>query len=72
MVEGEEKLDKKRFLQAYKLESIWISKEGYFQFWHDDGEIFGGHAILIEGTLADGPNFADIPGEESDLIVHDS
>lgn len=60
--ENEKPWSKERFLKTYKLESIWISKDGQFQFWHEDGDIFWGHSILIEGTIKQGPNYADIPG----------
>jgi hypothetical protein len=50
------------FLQKMSLESITACAEGRFEFWHSDGELFWGHSIQINGTLADGPTRADIPG----------
>jgi hypothetical protein len=42
--------------------SITLTPDGGFEFWHDDGDLFWGHAIRIGGTLAAGPDSADIPG----------
>lgn len=50
------------FKSRMKLESISISPDGGFTFWHDDGDLFWGHAIQISGSLVDGPTHADIPG----------
>ena len=55
-------LDAEAFLARMELTSIRLTPGGDFTFWHDDGELFYGHAIQISGTLADGPTDADIPG----------
>jgi hypothetical protein len=60
--EGESKLSPKKFKSWMTLTSITVADEGQFQFWHDDGDLFGGHWIEISGNLKDGPNHADIPG----------
>ncbi|MEL6357208.1 MAG: DUF2262 domain-containing protein, partial [Bacteroidota bacterium] len=60
--EGEQLWEKDKFIRTYKLQSISISEGGAFQFWHDDGDLFWGHAILIEGTVKAGPINANIPG----------
>jgi len=44
------------------LRSITLEQGGVFEFWHDDGDMFGGHSIMVRGTLQDGPTDADIPG----------
>ena len=45
-----------------KIESITVHPDGGFEFWHNDGDLFWGHSILISGSLVEGPNSADIPG----------
>jgi hypothetical protein len=45
-----------------KLETISVSSDGSFNFWHDDGDLFYGHAIQVGGNLVEGPTYADIPG----------
>ena len=59
---GERPLTAKRFRERMKLESITVSPDGSFEFWHDDGGLFFGHSIQISGSLAKGLYDADIPG----------
>ncbi|GAB5542876.1 MAG: hypothetical protein SangKO_026360 [Sandaracinaceae bacterium] len=44
------------------LTTLGVGEGGGFSFWHDDGDLFWGHSILIEGDLESGPSGADIPG----------
>ncbi|HSI86065.1 MAG TPA: DUF2262 domain-containing protein [Candidatus Methylacidiphilales bacterium] len=44
------------------LESISIDSDGSFEFWYEDDNIFGGHAIQVCCDLKDGPNHASIQG----------
>jgi hypothetical protein len=60
--DGERSLTAKQFQARMKLNSITVSPDGSFEFWHDDGDLFCGHAIQISGTLAKGLCGADIPG----------
>ena len=60
--EGENSLSSDDFTSRMSLESITVSPDGKFDFWHDDGDLFWGHSILVSGTLNDGPTDADIPG----------
>ncbi len=60
--EGEAELTADQFIARMKLESIMISSDGKFEFWHDDGDLFWGHAIQVSGNVKDGPTQADIPG----------
>ncbi len=53
--EDDAKWSADKFISAYELESIIIGKMGRVEFWHDDGGIFGGHSLLIEGSLENGP-----------------
>jgi hypothetical protein len=51
-----------QFLERMTLNSITVFPDGRFDFWHDDGDLFGGHAIQISGSLNKGLTHADIPG----------
>jgi hypothetical protein len=58
----EEPVTAEDFLARMKLESISIEPEGCFEFWHQDGDIFWGHWILVRGSLKEGLTHSDIPG----------
>jgi hypothetical protein len=60
--EDERELTPADFKKKMKLQSINVAGDGSFEFWHDDGDLFGGHSIQIRGTLKDGLADADIPG----------
>jgi hypothetical protein len=60
--EGEPELTPAEFKKTMKLQSINVAGDGRFEFWHDDGTLFWGHAIQISGSLKDGPSDAGIPG----------
>lgn len=60
--EGEKELTPRTFNARMKLESIALNADGGFEFWFNDGLMFGGHAIMVSGTLADGPTDAGIHG----------
>lgn len=60
--EDELKLTRDEFLSRMKLSSISISPDGQFDFWHDDGDLFFGHAIKVSGDLDRGPTDIDTPG----------
>ena len=51
-----------QFKDRMRLESITIYSDASFEFWHDDGDLFWGHSILISGSLSEGLTDADIPG----------
>lgn len=50
------------FRQRIELQSISMDEEGWFEFCFGDDDLFWGHAILVRGTLEDGPEDADIAG----------
>lgn len=60
--EDEEELDAEKFEARLELESIEVRPEGEFCFWFEDGDLFWGHSITVEGTLEGGPEQADIQG----------
>jgi hypothetical protein len=60
--EGEKPLTAEQFLKRMKLESIVTHADGSFTFWHDDGDLFWGHAIQVTGNLKDGLTAVDTPG----------
>ncbi len=60
--DGEDPLSAEQFRAAVQLESITAQTEGGFEFWHNDGDLFGGHAIRVSGSLSEGPTFAGIEG----------
>ena len=50
------------FARRMKLESISVNPDGSFTFWHDDGDLFWGHTIMVSANLKSGPTDADIAG----------
>ncbi len=60
--EDEIEVTGEQFKDRMSLESITIYSDGSFEFWHDDGDLFWGHSILISGSLSKGLTDADIPG----------
>jgi hypothetical protein len=60
--DDERPLTAKQFQARMKLESVTVSPDGSFEFWHDDGGLFWGHSIQIMGSLAKGLTHAGIPG----------
>lgn len=59
---GKKELTPRDFARKMKLESITLYPDGSFEFWHNDGDLFWGHSILVSGDLEKGPTDADIPG----------
>lgn len=60
--DGEATLTSNEFRGRMKLMTISIDRDGGLEFWHDDGDLFGGHSILVSGSIDDGPTEADIAG----------
>jgi hypothetical protein len=60
--DGEVPPTPKQFQARMGLVSITVGDNGRFEFWHDDGDLFWGHAIQVSGNLRDGVTEVDIPG----------
>lgn len=60
--EDEPELSPSDFASRMKLTTIEFDESGNFTFWHNDGDMFWGHAIQINGNLTNGLTDADIPG----------
>ena len=60
--EDEQELTEEDFANRMTLESISVKSDGTFEFWHDDGDLFLGHAIMVSGNLTDGPTNAAMHG----------
>ena len=50
------------FISRMELDAIQVDKDGGFEFWFNDGDLFWGHSIRVSGTLADGPDDAQMEG----------
>jgi hypothetical protein len=60
--EDDEEMSAAEFLSRMRLTSISVDETGDLTFWHDDGDLFWGHAIQVSGSLSNGLTDADIPG----------
>lgn len=60
--EDEETVTAEEFIGRMTLTSLTIEAGGEFDFWHDDGDLFYGHAIQISGNLQNGLTDANTPG----------
>lgn len=60
--EGEPPATPESFKSRMNLESVTVYPDGAFEFWHDDGDLFWGHAIMVSGSLAEGPTDVEISG----------
>jgi hypothetical protein len=49
--DDEPKLTAAQFLDRLTLETISIASDGDFEFWYNDGDLFGGHSIVVRGNL---------------------
>ena len=60
--EGEAEVSEEEFGRRMVVETISVNPGGSFEFWHDDGDLFLGHSIMVSGNLKDGPKDAGIHG----------
>lgn len=58
----ESELSEDQFLRLMTIEAITTYPDGKFEFWYQDGDLFWGHAIKVNGNLVQGPTAADIAG----------
>ena len=59
---GAAAITEEEFLRRLKLTSISIGIDGRFEFYHDDGDLFYGHCIIISGSLTDGVDDSQLFG----------
>jgi hypothetical protein len=60
--EGEAEVSEAEFERRMDLDMISVEADGSFEFWHNDDDLFWGHAIMVSGNLEEGPKDADICG----------
>lgn len=60
--EDEPEISKNEFMKRLTLTSIQFTENGRFEFWFNDDDLFGGHAIVVEGNLQTGPTSSYICG----------
>ncbi|MCH9653229.1 MAG: DUF2262 domain-containing protein [Planctomycetes bacterium] len=60
--EDESEVTPDEFKSRMVLQSITVYPDGEFEFWHDDGDLFWGHAIQVSGNLTEGLTDIDTPG----------
>lgn len=62
LVEDEHEISGTEFLNRMQLTSMTAYPDGSFEFWHEDGDLFWGHSILVSGSLSLGVTDAGIAG----------
>lgn len=60
--EEEPEISEDKFMQRMTLTSIYFLEDGSFEFRFNDDDLFGGHAITVEGDLLTGPTSSYISG----------
>ena len=60
--DGEEPLTAAVFAGRMSLTSISVDQGGTFQFWFNDGDLFLGHSITVDGDLQNGPKDSNVEG----------
>lgn len=60
--DDEEELDEDEFVSLISLESLVIDYDKSYTFWYRDGDIFGGHVIIVSGNIENGHQSAEIAG----------
>ncbi len=60
--QGEDEITEEQFKEKIELSSITVQEDGSYEFAYDDGDLFMGHALVVTGNLADGPDRADLEG----------
>lgn len=57
-----EELTEEDFASRLEISSIEMGVDGNFTVYYDDGDMFFGHSIVVEGSLNEGVNYADMMG----------
>jgi hypothetical protein len=60
--DDEEELSRVVFISRVTLQEITVDENGDFDFWLDDGDLFWGHTILVNGNIDRGLSDAGIHG----------
>ncbi len=60
--EGQEKLTTAMFVERMRLDALSFDEDGGVAFYHQDGDLFWGHAIQVSMNAADCFVGAEIPG----------
>ncbi|WP_277483705.1 DUF2262 domain-containing protein [Catalinimonas alkaloidigena] len=60
--EHDEPFTESEFEKRIKITSISVWDDGAFESWFDDGDLFWGHGINVNGNLSDGVESADLVG----------
>ena len=60
--EDDSNITASQFQAIIKVGTIVVEADGSFAFFYDDGDLFLGHVIIVNGTLAEGPTDACIAG----------
>ncbi len=60
--DDEEEVTPEEFVERIGLTSISVPEDGEFEFWYDDGDLFWGHVILVDGNIQTGLSQASIAG----------
>jgi len=61
-LEDDKPLTGAQLIRKLKPSSLWMEPDGSFALWFDDGDLFGGHAVVVDGTLSKGVTAASIGG----------
>ena len=59
---GAPALNAEEFASTLSLEAINLWPPYGYEFFHNDGDLIGGHYIVVSGDLANGPTYLDTPG----------
>lgn len=60
--EEENEITEDQFIKSLKLCDIVLQNDGEFTFWFEDGDLFWGHSIIVEGNINGSLQSADIAG----------
>lgn len=60
--EAEKEITIEQFIEKIEINSINISLKNNFEFYLDDGDVFWGHTIVVNGNIEKGPLRANIAG----------